>query len=212
MRIDPKIKAIMSKLEQRSKSEQLQLEELRKQGGSALRNVASEFMLDVGPEIGLLLNMLVCAKNAKTVVEVGSSVGYSTLWMAEAVRQTKGKVISYEVDAVKIAQARANLAEAGLAEFVEFRDSDISKDSARLPPQIDFVFLDHWKELYSREFKALWPRLKAGGLLTADNIIIPEKNREVIQAFLTDVRDFPDARSLTLNIGDGLQIISKEFV
>ena len=210
MNIDKKVMQVFERLNKRSLAEQEKLEVLRKQGGTALRDIAVEFMLDVGPECGMLLNMFARFTNAKKIVEVGGSVGYSTLWLAEAARHTGGKVITFEMEAPKREQMLANLKEAGLDSFVDIRGEDIQKYADNISAPIDFIFLDHWKELYSREFKLLWPKLRRNGLLVADNIIRPEKNKDVIAAYLQFVSTIPDARTVTVDIGDGIEVTCKE--
>lgn len=210
MNIDKKVMQVIEKLNQRSLAEQEKLEVLRKQGGTALREVAVDFMLDVGPECGSLLNMLVRFINAKKIVEVGGSVGYSTLWLAEAARSTGGKVITFEMEAAKREQMLMNLKEAGLDSYVDIRGEDIQNYAEHISAPIDFIFLDHWKELYSREFKLLWPKLKRNGVLIADNIIRPEKNKEVIANYLKFISTVPDARTVTVDIGDGIEVTCKE--
>ncbi len=204
------VAAVLEDLEARSRAEQPELEALRVQGGRALRDRASEFMLDVGPEVGQLLNMLVHMLGAKRVLEVGSSVGYSTLWLAEAVRSNGGSIVAIEPDPEKKRQLRENLARAGLASVVELPEGDTVDIIERLPGPLDLVFLDHWKELYAREFTLVWPKLRRGGVVAADNIIIPAKNRAEIEKYLQLISETPDARTLTLSLGDGVELTVRE--
>ncbi|WP_422613714.1 O-methyltransferase, partial [Microcystis viridis] len=74
---------------------------------------------------------------------------------------------------------------------------------------IDLVLLDHWKELYVRDFEVCWPKLKTGGCIVADNILRPQKNAAVISAYLDRVRACTDARSTLLPIGDGIEMTVK---
>src|SRR6185295_14548654 len=76
-----------------------------------------EFLLSVGPATGRLLNLLASQAKAKTILEVGSSYGYSTVWLAEAARATGGKLISLEALANKQTYARAQIEKAGLSGF-----------------------------------------------------------------------------------------------
>lgn len=207
--MDARVSEVLRALESRSREESAELEELRKQGGTALRDRAASFMLDVGPEVGLLLNLLVRAMAATTVVEVGGSVGYSTVWLAEAARATGGRVISIEVDAGKQRQQEENLQAAGLAGVVELTPTEAPALVARLADPIDLVLLDHWKELYVRDFDACWPHLRRGGVVAADNILVPMKNAALIARYLEHVRCRPDTRTLTLPVGDGVELTAK---
>ncbi|MEU7158208.1 O-methyltransferase [Streptomyces chrestomyceticus] len=208
---DPYIRfaAVLAGLEERSLKEQRELEALRAQGGTALRDRAGSFMLDVGPDVGQLLNTLVRAMAARTVVEVGGSVGYSTLWLGEAVRATGGRLYSIEVDPAKQAEQRDNVTEAGLADVVELTALEAPALVPALPGPIDLVLLDHWKELYVRDFDACWPALRPGGLVLADNILVPKKNAQVIAAYRRHVGGVPDAQSQVLKIGDGVEFTVK---
>src|SRR5436305_421539 len=83
-----------------------------------------EFLLSVGPATGQLLNLLATQAKAKTILEVGSSYGYSTVWLAEAARTTGGKLITLEAIPEKQAHAREQIQKAGLAGSVDFRLGD----------------------------------------------------------------------------------------
>ncbi|MGW1225125.1 O-methyltransferase [Streptomyces sp. NPDC001478] len=207
--LDPRIASVLAGLEARSLREQRELEELRAAGGTALRERAGSFMLDVGPEVGLFLNTLVRLAGARTVVEVGGSVGYSTVWLAEAVRATGGRLYSIEVDKDKQDEQRANLAEAGLDGHVELTTSEAGDLVATLPEPIDLVLLDHWKELYVRDFDACWPALRPGGVIVADNVVVPQKNAEVIGRYRRHINGISDAQSQVLSLGDGLEVTTK---
>ncbi|NBE53292.1 O-methyltransferase [Streptomyces boluensis] len=207
--LGPRIESVLADLEARSGKEQQELEALRAAGGTALRERAGSFMLDVGPEVGLFLNTLVRVSGARTVVEVGGSVGYSTLWLAEAVRATGGRLYSIEVDKDKQDEQRANLIAAGLDAHVELTTCEAPELAESLPGPIDLVLLDHWKELYIRDFEACWPLLRPGGLIVADNVLVPQKNAEVIGRYRRHISGLSDAQSQMLAVGDGLEVTTK---
>ncbi|HKR48527.1 MAG TPA: class I SAM-dependent methyltransferase [Pseudonocardiaceae bacterium] len=196
-------------LDTRSRHEQEALETLRTMGGTALRGQAGSFMLDVGPQVGLLLNMLVRAMNARTVIEIGGSVGYSTIWLADAVRATAGRLYSIEVDTDKQDEQKMNLKAAGLDSVVELTSRDAADLIAHIPAQLDLVLLDHWKELYIRDFDVCWPMLRPGGMIVADNILTPRKNAAVIAEYRDHIGRRRDTRSQVLGVGDGLEITVK---
>jgi predicted O-methyltransferase YrrM len=115
--------------------------------------------------------MLARSCRATAVVEFGTSFGVSTVHLAAALRDNGGgRVISSELEPSKVAQARENLAAAGLADLVEIRSGDALETLAReLPNPIDFVLLDGAKDLYPKILALLEPRLRSGALVVADN-------------------------------------------
>jgi predicted O-methyltransferase YrrM len=130
-----------------------------------------DFHLAVSRETATLLYMLARSCQASTIVEFGTSFGVSTLHLAAALRDNGGgRIISTEFEPTKVAQARANLAAADLADLVEIRSGDAIETLAReLPEQIDLVLLDGAKGLYPRILSLLEPRLRPGALVVADN-------------------------------------------
>ncbi|MGD0526544.1 MAG: class I SAM-dependent methyltransferase [Polyangiaceae bacterium] len=132
---------------------------------------AKELYLAVSPETARLLYMLVRATRARTVVEFGTSFGISTIHLAAGLRDNGGgRLIGTDLEPNKVAQARANLAAAGLADLVEVREGDALETLARdLPETIDLVLLDGHKPLYPRVLDLVAPRLRAGACLVADN-------------------------------------------
>jgi predicted O-methyltransferase YrrM len=124
------------------------------------------------PETARLLALLARATGARSVLELGTSNGYSTLWLADAVRDTGGRVVSVEIDPERSAAAAANLARADLDAHVELRVQDASDALAATPAgSVDLLFLDAERPHYV----AYWPHalrvLRAGGLLAVDNVL-----------------------------------------
>jgi predicted O-methyltransferase YrrM len=131
-----------------------------------------QMYIPVSPEAGRLLYALVRASRPATVVEFGTSFGISTVYLAAAVRDNgTGRVVSTELSPAKVAQARANLAEAGLADQVTILEGDALETLADLPGPVGFVLLDGWKNLYLPVLRLLEPRLLAGALVLADDTI-----------------------------------------
>lgn len=125
----------------------------------------------VSRETGTLLYMLARSMRAQTIVEFGTSFGVSTIDLAAALRDNGGgRLIGSEFEPSKIARARANLAEANLADLVEIRQGDALKTFLRdLPGSIDMVLLDGAKNLYSPVLSLLEKHLRVGALIIADN-------------------------------------------
>jgi predicted O-methyltransferase YrrM len=124
------------------------------------------------PETGALLNLLVRTLGARSVLELGTSNGYSTIWLAEATARNGGRVTSVEMDPERTAQAATNLARAQLAEFVDLHVGDAATVLRDTPSDsVDVVFLDAERP----EYPAYWPDLtrilRRPGLLAIDNAI-----------------------------------------
>jgi predicted O-methyltransferase YrrM len=105
-------------------------------------------------------------------VEFGTSFGISTIHLAAAVRDNgTGRVVSTELHPAKVARARANLAEAGLADVVTILAGDALQTLASLPGPVEFILLDGWKNLYLPVLRQLEPRLTPGALIVADDTV-----------------------------------------
>ena len=104
--------------------------------------IIDELLLPVGPESGQLINILAKSLKAPTMLELGTSYGYSGIWLAEAARASDGRLVTMELSEKKSAYARDMSRRAGLAEFVDFRVGDAVKMIEELPHGIDFVLLD----------------------------------------------------------------------
>jgi predicted O-methyltransferase YrrM len=131
-----------------------------------------ELYIPVSPEGGRLLYALVRAARPATVVEFGTSFGISTIHLAAAVRDNgTGHVTSTELSAAKVARARANVAGAGLADWVTILEGDALETLAAVGGPVGFVLLDGWKNLYLPVLRLLEPRLAAGALVVADDTV-----------------------------------------
>ena len=165
-----------------------------------------QFLLAVGPETGQFMNLLIREAKSKVILEVGTSYGYSTLWLAEAARSTGGRVISLELQAKKQQYARERLDEVGLAAVVDFRVGDAQNLLENLNTNVDFVLLDLWKDLYIPCFDRFHPRLNPDAIVIADNMLFPESARDHAAAYRKHVRSKTDMQSLLLPIGSGLEV------
>lgn len=126
-------------------------------------------MMNVPPEDGRLLRLLTEAVGAKHVVEIGTSNGYSAIWLCLALRATGGKLTTYEINARRAALARENFKRAGVADIVTLVEGDAHKEVPKLKKPIDILFLDADKEGYIDYLKKLLPLVKPGGLILAHN-------------------------------------------
>ncbi|MCP9274695.1 O-methyltransferase [Mycolicibacterium arenosum] len=145
----------------------------------------SDIYMPVTPEAGRLLYSLVRASRPATVVEFGMSLGLSGLHLAAAVRDNgTGRVVTTEMSAAKIATAKRNFTDAGLADVVDVLEGDALQTLAALEGPVGFVLLDGWKEFYLPVLHLLEPRLSAGAIVVADNTNMPDT-----QPYLDYVRD-----------------------
>jgi predicted O-methyltransferase YrrM len=128
----------------------------------------------VSPAQGKLLHLLARSIGARSVLEVGTLGGYSTIWLARAVGE-EGRVLSLEADARYAEVARANIARAGFAETVEVRVGPaldtLALIAAEGPAPFDLVFIDADKVNTPEYFSWALPRTRSGGLILADNVI-----------------------------------------
>ena len=153
------------------------------------------------PDAGRLLWFLAQTAGARSIVEIGTSRGVSTLWLADAARSTGGRVLSLDTDAAAQEHARRSVAEAGLSQYVQFRVADGGAALAELADgAVDLLFLDAERT----EYPAWWPHpvrvLRAGGVLVADNALSHPAEiaplRELIEAE-------PGLVSTTIGVGKG---------
>ena len=164
----------------------------------------SEAFIPVGPELGRLLYMLAVTAKAKTIVEFGTSFGISTTYLAAALRDNGGgKLITTEMEPTKAERAKKHLAEAGLAELVDFRVGDALELLSDLKGTVDFLLLDGAKPLYQRVLKLVEPRLRKGAIVAADNI----NPRNKIEDFTGYVREPKNGYvSVDMPLGDGIEV------
>jgi predicted O-methyltransferase YrrM len=124
------------------------------------------------PETGALLNLLVRASGSRSVLELGTSNGYSTIWLGEAVAANGGRLSTVEADPQRAAEAAQNLARAGLSEVVDLHVSDAGLVLSQTPPaSLDLVFLDAERPAYPEYWDDLKRVLRRPGLIAADNAI-----------------------------------------
>ena len=201
--MDRRVKAVLAEYDRRSAREAALMNALPLE--EVMRRV-DEFLISIGPDTGTLLNILIKAARAQTILELGTSYGHSTIFLAEAARASGGRVISLDVSADKQRYAREQLAAAGLESFVELRTGDARDIIASLPDPLDFVLIDLWKDLYVPCFDLVYPKLSDGALLAADNILFPEFSRNDMEAYRRHVRTKRGIESILLPVGSGIEL------
>ena len=174
--------------------------------GFDLRAHRDELLLPVGEEVAQLMVDLIVGLKAQTLVEVGTSYGFSTLFLAEAARRMDGRLFTYEIHAGKQAYAQEQISEAGLSEYVQWELGDAVALLEVQPGPVDFVLLDLWKDLYIPCFDRLYPILKEGAVIIADNMLYPESARAPAAAYQAAVRAKADMQAVLLPIGQGIDL------
>lgn len=144
-----------------------------------IATILGDAYISVSPETGRFLYLLARSVGSRTVVEFGTSFGVSTIYLAAAVRDHGGhRVISTEMNPRKVEQARKNVAEAGLAEFVEIREGDALETLRAIKGPVDLLLLDGWKDLYLPVLKLVEPALRREAVVVADDLnLYPEVHK-----------------------------------
>ena len=204
--IDEKIDQVLRTLEKQAKFEEEYQDKVER----------SERMLSITRNIGLFYNIFLRSTGAKNILEIGTSVGYSTIWFAEALRENLGtKIISLEQDSKKIERAKKNFVTAGVEQYVEILQGDALETLSKISNQkeslskFDFIFIDADKERYIQYFDMSLPLLKKGGVIGADNIVYPERFNELMKDYVNHVKNIPNVRTVTIPIDNGEEITMK---
>lgn len=202
--LDPRVQNVLAEYHRRYDDE---LPVMRRAvADGTVAQILDQMLLPVGPATGQLINILARSLKAPKIVEIGTSYGYSGIWLADAARATGGRLVTIERSAEKSAHARAMSEKAGLADFVDFEVGDALEVLARLPHGIDFVLVDLWKDLYLPCFEAFYSKLNPGAIIVSDNMIEPAFERETVKKYQQAVRAKPKMSSVLVPVGSGLEI------
>ncbi len=214
MPADPKVGDTLDRLHRESKFDKFVMLRAFPTGLAALLRGRSWFEavtpwlkdahLKVGYEAGELMYNTARAIDARRVVEFGTSFGFSTIYLAAAVRDNGGgQVITAELEANKAETARRNFIDAGLERFVEIRTGNAMETLRDVEAPIDMVLLDGWKDAYIPLLKMLTPKLRRGSVVFADNVKIFKNSLRPYVEYVQDRRNgFVTA---TLNAGSGFE-------
>lgn len=202
---NPKVAAVYADYEARNVAEQ---ERQRNLGANGFQ-LRDEFLLPVGPEVGAFLHALILAKRPTRILELGTSYGYSTLFMADAARTVGATLITMELADWKQAYAAEQITKAGLSDMVDFRLGDAVAMIEADPGPFDFILLDIWKELYLPCFEAFHAKLSDEAIIAADNMIYPEQARADVRKYRAAVRAAGDLQTTLLPIGSGIELSVK---
>lgn len=190
--IDPQAQAVLDRLyadDDRQRNEGLPVEQ-------RTRNLVASS--------GQFLMLLARSMVATRIVEIGSSNAVSTIWLAAAMRETGGHVTGSEIIPERAAQANANLAEAGLAEFATVIPGDAAWIAEHVEDGVDLVFIDAEKEDYVAHFERIFPLVRVGGVIIADNVTSHD-----ISGYQAMVAKRMDCETVTLTFDRGLEMTLK---
>ena len=160
---------------------------------------------NIEPESGRFLSMLIRAQQSKSILEIGTSTGYSTLWLAEAARQTQAMITTLEINAERVAQAKQYATEIDLADLINFKVIDAQVYLEAEKEIFDFILLDAERDAYVSYWPHLSRLLKAkGGLLVVDNVI---SHAAEVEEFIALIQQDPRFIMSTVPIGAGLLMV-----
>ncbi len=198
----PAAQAVFETYQARADSDRARMKVL----GPAGFAIRDQFLLPVGLEAGRFLHALILARRPQRILELGTSYGYSTLFLADAASAVGAQLVTMELADYKQAHAREQLTKAGLAQVVDFRCGDALEMLAADPGPWDFVLLDIWKDLYLPCFDAFYPKLSEEAIIISDNMIEPEMARADVRLYRDAVRGKPDLETALLPVGSGMEL------
>lgn len=200
--MDDKVAAVLERYHARMIEEQQQSGKLPATGDN--EDWYERCLLAVGPDTGQLINILARSLEAPNILELGTSFGYSGIWLAEAARASGGHVTTMEIQRDKSDYARAMAIEAGVAGHIDFKTGDAVEMIAQLPFRLDFVLLDLWKDLYVPCLEAFYPKLNHGAIIVADNMLRPAS--DLVKQYSAAIRAKPGITSVLLPVGSGIEV------
>jgi predicted O-methyltransferase YrrM len=163
--------------------------------------------MSVPEDDGRILRLLVESLGAKNVVEIGTSVGYSGVWLGLGLQTTGGKLTTFEIDDGRAAKARENFKRAGLDGIITIVMGDAHETVTKLKDPIDLLFLDADKEGYLDYLNKLLPLVRPGGLIVAHNINRQQADPRYVKAITTD----PNLETLFINLEvSGISVTMKK--
>jgi caffeoyl-CoA O-methyltransferase len=189
--LDDRVRAVLDRLERDDADE-------RERGVPA-----AERSRAVAPDTGRFLFSLVAPQWDCEVLEVGGSRGYSSVWLGAGVRHLGGHLTSLESDSRKIEAWRANIAEAGLEEWVDLIEGDAAETIPAINDVFDVVFLDAEKEDYEELFQAARKKVEPGALIVADNVL---SHAETLGTYVVARQSDPTLSSVTVPLDRGLEL------
>ena len=201
--VDREIERVLQSLDETSRLE----------NSRAVTVPAGELMSAITWDTGVFFNILLRGMRAKNVLEIGTSTGFSTIWLAEAIHG--GSVITIEADSKKRSRAQANFKKAGLEGRIKIQSGDAQdvlnsmSSSGEYNLFFDFVLIDADKENIPLYFDMILPMIRVGGIIATDNMTHPKKFTHMMERFAESVRQNPTVRTVTIPIGNGEELTIK---
>jgi predicted O-methyltransferase YrrM len=164
----------------------------------------------VGPEVGQFLYDLVIERGPQNCLEIGTSVGYSAIWIGSALRQNgSGKLCTVESHAERFERAQKNIAEADLTDQImqiKGHAPEVFTENLDMPQNLDLAFFDATKYEHQSYFDAIFPRLNPCGILIVDNVISHAQEMAEFRAML---ESYPQLKCELHEIGAGVLVCEK---
>lgn len=161
---------------------------------------------NIEPESALFLAMQVRIQQSKKILEIGTSTGYSTLWLADAAKVTGAKVTMLEIDEKRTQQAQLHAQELQVDDVIDFWVGDAQKYLEQCQEQYDFILLDAERNAYLNYWLYLQKMLvEHGGVLIVDNVI---SHAAEVKSFIMEVKRDERFMTTTLSIGSGLFVVT----
>jgi caffeoyl-CoA O-methyltransferase len=189
--LDDRVRAVLARLEAEDAEE-------RARGVSREQRARQ-----VARTTGQFLFALVAPQTDCEVLEIGGSRGYSTIWLAAGVRHLGGRVLSLEQDPVKCGAWQRNVAGAGLDAVADLVEGDALETLPAIDDVFDICFLDAEKDDYERLFALARPKLQAGALVVADNVL---SHADTLGAYSAARQADPTLESVTIPLDRGLEL------
>jgi caffeoyl-CoA O-methyltransferase len=170
-------------------------------------------MLAITYETGKFMHSMLVATKAKSVLELGTSTGFSTLWIIDAllVNHKNPHILTIEKNPKKIIRAKLNFKQAKVSKFIKIKHGTISDVLEKIPKnqKFDFIFMDADKENLKKYADLTLARLRPGGIMMTDNMLYPTKYRQIMKEYARYLRTKPGIQTYTLSIGFGEEITVK---
>ena len=207
---DPQLKRLLDDLHARSDGQVVALEgfDRDKATESELKTFLSDKLVALDRDKAEFCHQLCRATNARRIVEIGTSYGVSTLYLAAAVRDNirasggSGVVIATEYEPAKANAARAHFAQAGLSDFIDLREGDLRDTLRGLEGPVDFILMDIWIRMARPALELVTPHLRRGAIVICDNTARFRADYADYFAFL----ESNGFRTMTLPFDGGLEL------
>lgn len=172
----------------------------------------------IGPLVGRLLYNLAKASQSRRILEIGTAIGYSGIWLGRAVAPVKGSLTTIDMDPERVKIAKKNISEAGLERTVNVIEGNALKVLPTLKEEFDMIFLDSDKDVYPDAFKMSVTMLRKGGLFVADNALWggdvakggKSKDTQSMIKFNRLVSESPGLSTVIVPLRDGVLVSLKE--